>query len=153
GERRRAAELLPHHQRRTAGGARRSEAAGSTGGSGAGRRAAAEGGQMTPGRKLYGSERWFRLVQRFYPPDFREEMGWAVVGTYMDRARESVESGGRMRLAGVWLRALIDSLRNGAAERALPAASWRRAGNWGRDLELVRRRLARSPAFAATTIG
>jgi putative ABC transport system permease protein len=30
---------------------------------------------------------------------------------------------------------------------------WRHVGNWGRDVELVRRRLARAPLFAATTIG
>ena len=52
----------------------------------------------------------------------------------------------------LWLRALIDSLRNGSAEKARPAASWRRSGNWGRDIELVTRRLVRSPMFAASTI-
>ena len=30
---------------------------------------------------------------------------------------------------------------------------WRHVGNWGRDVELVRRRLARAPLFTATTIG
>jgi putative ABC transport system permease protein len=108
---------------------------------------------MTPHRTLHGAERWFALLQRFYPPDFRDEMGDAMVEAYMDRARAAREKGGRIRLAALCLRALFDSLRNGAAERARPAASWRRAGNWGRDLELVRRRLVRSPAFAATTIG
>jgi hypothetical protein len=63
---------------------------------------------------LHMSERWFRLLERLYPHDFRDEIG---------------------------------------AERARPAASWRRAGDWGRDVELVRRRLVRSPVFAATTIG
>jgi hypothetical protein len=53
----------------------------------------------------------------------------------------------------LWLRALIDALRNGSAEQARPAASWRRSGDWGRDIELVRRRLVRSPMFAASTIG
>jgi hypothetical protein len=99
------------------------------------------------------SERWFRLLQRLYPPDFRDEMGKAVVEAYMDRARATLKTGGPVRLVALWLRALVDSLRNGPAERARPAASWRRAGNWGRDVELVRRRLLRSPVFAVSTIG
>jgi putative ABC transport system permease protein len=108
---------------------------------------------MTGNQILHMSERWFRLLQRLYPPDFRDEMGNAVVETYMDRVRRSVQNGGNLRVAVLWFRALIDSLRNGPAERMRPAASWRRTGNWGRDLELVRRRLARSPVFALTAIG
>src|SRR5262245_15393437 len=108
---------------------------------------------MTRNRMLNLSERWFRLLQRLYPPDFRDEMGIAVVEAYMDRARDALKDGGTMPLIALWFRALIDSLRNGAAERARPAALWRRAAAWGRDVELVRRRLVRSPIFAATTIG
>src|SRR5712692_8823112 len=104
-------------------------------------------------RMLDMSERWFRLLQSLYPPDFRDEMGRAVVDAYMDRARDALKNGEKIHLVALWLRALVDSLRNGAAERVRPAASWRRAGNWGRDVELVRRRLVRSPTFAATTIG
>src|SRR5260370_6776055 len=99
------------------------------------------------------SERWFRFLQRLYPPDFRDEMGNAVVEAYMDRTRDVLTNSGKIHLIALWLRAFVDSLRNGAAERVRPAAWWRRAGNWGRDVELVRRRLVRSPAFAATTIG
>jgi putative ABC transport system permease protein len=99
------------------------------------------------------SERWFRLLRRLYPPDFRDEMGAAMVEAYMDRACDALKTGGRGRLIALCSRAFVDSLRNGVAERARPAALWRRAGNWGRDIELVRRRLVRSPIFAATTIG
>jgi putative ABC transport system permease protein len=42
---------------------------------------------------------------------------------------------------------------NGVAERVRPAVTWRRSGNWGRDLELVRRRLVRAPAFLIATVG
>ena len=108
---------------------------------------------MTRNRMLNLSERWFRLLQRLYPTDFRDEMGAAVVEAYMDRARDALKKGGRVRLIALWVRALIDSLRNGVAERARPATAWRRAGSWGRDIEFVRRRLVRSPIFAATTIG
>ena len=80
------------------------------------------------------SERWFRLLLRFYPPDFRDEMGTAVVETYRDRARAALRAGGIVRLAGLWMRALVDSVRNGPGERANPAVSWRRGGNWGRQL-------------------
>lgn len=99
------------------------------------------------------SERWFRCLQRFYPPDFRDEMSGAVVEAYMDRAQSALGSRGALGLAPVWLRAFADSIRNGAAERLRPAASWRRAGNWGRDFELTGRRMLRSPIFAMTTAG
>jgi putative ABC transport system permease protein len=108
---------------------------------------------MKTDRLISVSERWFRLLLRLYPADFRDEMGDAVVEAYRDRARDAVNRGGVIRLAGVWVRACADSLRNGPGERARPAVSWRRGGNWGRDIELVRRRLTRSPLFAATTIG
>ena len=108
---------------------------------------------MTRDRLLNMSERWFRLLQRLYPPDFRDEMGNAVVEAYTDRTRDALTNSGKIHLIALWLRAFVDSLRNGVAERVRPAVSWRRAGNWGRDVELVRRRLVRSPAFAATTIG
>ncbi len=52
------------------------------------------------------SERWFRLLVRLYPPDFRDEMGDAVVATYMMRAQARYETGGMMALAMVWLSAL-----------------------------------------------
>jgi putative ABC transport system permease protein len=80
-------------------------------------------------------------------------MGNAVIETYMDRARDALKTGGRIHIIVLWMRAFFDSVRNGPAERARPAASWRRAGNWGRDLEFVTRRLVRSPLFAATTVG
>ena len=99
------------------------------------------------------SERWFRLLLRLYPADFRDEMGDSVVETYRDRARDAVNRGGVIRLAGLWLLALVDFLRNGPGERAHPAVSWRRTGNWGRDLELATRRLIRSPTLAAAVVG
>lgn len=99
------------------------------------------------------SERWFRLLLRLYPADFRDEMGIGVVEVYGDRARVILNRSGAMGLACLWLRALADSLSNGLGERLRPAASWRRTGNWGRDLELARRRLLRSPVFVAATLG
>ena len=103
-------------------------------------------------RMLHMSERWFRLLERLYPPDFRDEMGSALVEAYMDRARDALKNGGKIHLVTLWFRAPLDSLRNGLAERVHPAASWRRTGNWGRDIQLVRRRLVRAPVFAITTI-
>ena len=98
------------------------------------------------------SERWFRLLLRAYPADFREEHGEGLVDAYCERAHTAQRNGGALRLAAVWFAALIDSLRNGIAERLRPAASWRRAGNWGRDFELTRRRLLRAPLFVVTTL-
>jgi len=108
---------------------------------------------MRGDRLLALSESWARLLLRFYPPDFRDEMGEAVVEAYRDRAREALSRGGFLRLAALWLRALVDSLRNGPGERRRPAASWRRSGNWGRDAEIATRRLLRAPAFLAATVG
>src|SRR5262245_41397425 len=89
---------------------------------------------------------------RFYPASFRDEMGDAMVETYCERADRALADGGVMRLLRVWLGAFADSLRNGPGERVRPAVTWRRRGNWGRDLELARRRLTRSPMFVAATV-
>ena len=99
------------------------------------------------------SERWFRLLQRLYPPDFSDDMGTAVVETYRDRARDALKRGGVIRLAALWVRALVDSVRNGAGERAWPAVLWRRGGHWGRDAELATRRLLRAPALVLAVVG
>ena len=88
------------------------------------------------------SERWFRLLLRLYPAEFRDEMGADLVETYRDRAREA---SGAFQLAGVWSAALRDSVRNGLGERVRPAVSWRRTGDWGRDMERVSRRLLQRP--------
>jgi predicted permease len=108
---------------------------------------------MTRDRLMNMSARWFGLLQWLYPADFRDDMGNAMIEAYMDRARVAMKDGGTLRLARLWLRALVDSLRNGLAERMRPASSWRRGGNWGRDIELVSRRLWRAPAFTLTMIG
>jgi predicted permease len=91
------------------------------------------------------SERWFRLLLRLYPADFRDEMGEALVETYLDRAREE-------SMTSVWLAALWDSLLNGLGERLRPAVAWRRTGDWGRDMELVSRRLRRKPMFVIAVL-
>ena len=104
-------------------------------------------------RLLALSDRWFRLLQRLYPPDFRDDMGDAFVEAYRDRARDALKRGGIVRLAGLWVRALFDSARNGPGERVHPAVSWRRAGNWGRDAELATRRLLRAPALTIAMVG
>jgi putative ABC transport system permease protein len=108
---------------------------------------------VTPERRLRMSERWFWLLVRLYPADFRDEMGIGVVETYRERARVALYRSGAMGLAWLWLRAFADALWNGLGERVRPAASGRRTGNWGHDLELARRRLLRSRGFVAGTVG
>jgi len=108
---------------------------------------------MKRDRLMEVSQRWFSLLQRLYPADFRDDMGNAVVEAYMDRARNALKNGGRFRVAMLWIRALADSLRNGLGEWVRPGIVWRRSGDWGRDAELVTRRLLRSPAFVAATVG
>ena len=107
---------------------------------------------MSDDRLLSLSDRWFRVLLRFYPPDFRDEMGEAIVETYRDQTRDALVRG-RLALARIWLRALGDAFRNGLGERYRPAVRWRRGGDWGRDIELVRRRLLRAPVFLLTTVG
>jgi putative ABC transport system permease protein len=107
---------------------------------------------MTGDRLLNLSERWFRLLLRLYPADFRDGMGLPVVEAYRDRAREAMKRRGLIGLAGVWVHALVDTLRNGPGERVHPAVSWRHTGNWGREAELAFRRLVRAPAMAAAVV-
>src|SRR6266403_120304 len=92
------------------------------------------------------SQRWFTLLLRLYPPDFRDEMGEAFVQTYLHRSRDEA-------VARVWFAAFWDSLRNGLGERMRPAVAWRRSGDWGRDLELVSRRLRQKPLFLLAVLG
>ena len=108
---------------------------------------------MSGDRLLNASERWFRLLLRLYPIDFRDDMGDSVVETYRDRAREALARRGVIGIAGVWVHALVDTLRNGPGERARPAVSWRRSGNWARDLQFATRRLMRAPAMVAAVVG
>ena len=98
------------------------------------------------------SDRWLRLLLRLYPVDFRDEMGEALLETYRDRCRAAVHDGGIAALAGVWLRSLVDSMRNGLGERVRPAVGWRRSGNWGRDTERAVRRLMRAPLFTLSML-
>ena len=106
---------------------------------------------MNDERALALSERWFRLLQRLYPPDFRDDMGDAVVETYRDRARDALAPRRHATLARLWMRALVDSLRNGPGERPRPGGLVAAHGNWGRDAELATRRLMRARTFAAAT--
>ncbi len=104
-------------------------------------------------RLMRASEWWFRTLVRLYSPDFRDDMGDGVVEAYRDRANDALNRGGIFRLAGVWIRAFGDSLRNGPGERLRPAALWRRGGNWGRDAELATRRLLRAPGLVLAMVG
>ena len=109
--------------------------------------------RMNEQQWLARSERLLRLLLRLYPADFRDELGNAVVDTYRQRCRAALRAGGVRSLMRVWSRALWDSLRNGLGERVRPAVSWRRDGNWGRDLEIASRRLLRAPMFMLAMIG
>ena len=107
---------------------------------------------MSADRLLNVSERWFRLLLRLYPVDFRDDMGDSVVEAYRDRAREASKRRGAIGIAGVWVHALGDTLRNGPGERANPAVSWRRTGQWARDAQYATRRLMRAPAMVAAVV-
>src|SRR3954470_20997032 len=91
------------------------------------------------------SDRYFRGLLRFFPQDFRDEFGTAFVDAYRDRARAAAERGGSVAGTFIYVRALLDALRNGLGERLRPSVIWRRSGNWGRDTELAFRRIRRAP--------
>src|SRR5262245_49500618 len=97
--------------------------------------------------------KWFRLLLRFYPVDFRDEMGQSFVEAYCDRARHGLQRGGTFQFVIVCARAFVDSLINGIGERFRPAVAWRRSGNWGRDAEMATRRLMRTPALIVVMMG
>jgi putative ABC transport system permease protein len=107
---------------------------------------------MNEQRWLAKSERWLRILLRLYPVDFRDEMGNAVVNTYLERCRTALRTRGTLALMRIWIRALWDSSINGIGEHLRPAASWRRSGNWGHDMEVAMRRLVRAPAFMAAMV-
>ena len=69
------------------------------------------------------TDAWLRLLLHLYPADFRDEMGDALVEAYRDRCRDAAERGGALALVRVWVRALVDSVRNGVAERWRPAVT------------------------------
>src|SRR5215831_20549563 len=104
------------------------------------------------GRRMRASEYWFRLLLRLYPADFRSEMGEGLIETYLSRSRDMVNAGSVFHLPVVWFSALCDSVRNGLGERARPAVSWRRNGDWGRDMELVLRRFRQKPMFVIAAL-
>ena len=81
-------------------------------------RLAAEGGQMSNARWLNMSERWFRLLRVSTRPisATRWAMRWWR-HTWTVPATRS-KAAGRFRLMALWSARLIDSLRNGLAERA-----------------------------------
>jgi putative ABC transport system permease protein len=108
---------------------------------------------MSATTMMSASERWLRILFRLFPTDFREEMGDAMLDAYRDRCRSALSRGGRLALAGVWMRALGDAVRNGLGERLSPAVAWRRRGNWGRDAERAWRRIVRAPAFTLAMLG
>ena len=108
---------------------------------------------MSERRVLRAADWWLRGLLRFYPVDFREEHGDEIVAAYHDRCRKEYQAGGVVAVATVCTTALVDAMRNGPGERVRPAVRWRRSGNWGRDMELVLRRLVRAPLFVATMVG
>jgi putative ABC transport system permease protein len=79
-------------------------------------------------------------------------MGGDLVTAYRQRVEEA-EKCGVLSVTAVWLVALKDSLWNGLCERIKPAAEWRRGGDWGRDMELVTRRLRQKPLFLVAVSG
>ena len=54
--------------------------------------------EMKGDRLIHASERWFRLLLRLYPTDFRDDMGEGLVEAYRDRARDTLKRRGLIGL-------------------------------------------------------
>lgn len=93
------------------------------------------------------------LLVRFYPTDFREEMGQDMREAYHDRFGDALRQRGKTGLVAAWFSAISESVRNAVSERASPSIKWRRSGQWGADTERVLKRLVRAPLFAMSVIG
>lgn len=92
------------------------------------------------------------LLVRFYPVDFREEMGQDMREAYHDRFGDALRRRGRLGLVVAWFAAIGESARNAVGERARPSIKWRRSGQWGADAERVVKRLVRAPLFALSVV-
>ena len=140
----RTTKLLSNHRARPTRGAGRGAAAARADPGGAIERAARRERNMSARASMPASERWFRLLLRLYPADFRDEMG------ARSSRRTSIAAGrpsrvpGTLGLAGIWFRALVDSVlqrnRRAHATRG-PVATRRQLG--------PRHRARRAPTRAA----
>jgi hypothetical protein len=70
------------------------------------------------GRVVSGSERLYRALLAAYPKEFRRAHGREMAQVFRCMCREEVVSGGRGRLARLWVRTLLDLLATALAERA-----------------------------------
>src|SRR6266540_3446711 len=76
------------------------------------------------------AERFYRLLLRAYPPDFRAEYGREMVLLFRDQCRES-----DVRTVGFWARVLCDVARSAPALRV---AAWRERGRENtRTMEVI----------------
>jgi hypothetical protein len=74
------------------------------------------------------AERAYRALLMLYPPDFRDELGDAMVEFFRDRLRDARARHGAAGAAWLWLRVLGDTLRNALPARIDSLARrWRRA--------------------------
>ncbi len=66
-------------------------------------------------KRLNAAVKVYQALLRLYPPAFRQEYGEPMLQVFRDGCREAEKRGGMVRF---WLAALVDLLRNAAAERA-----------------------------------
>lgn len=85
-----------------------------------------------PGQSaLRRAERWYRLLLRLYPREFRRAMGPAMVEAFRDQCRAAYRRSGVSALLGLCLRAVFETFRNAMAERMRPAVRMRPSrGSW-----------------------
>jgi predicted permease len=105
-------------------------------------------------------ERWFRLLLRLYPAEFRARVGAEMVDFYRDRWRAHRRAGGST--VALWLRLLADLAAHAPAEHLAERARRRLAPSPppfpecppvpSRHLRLALRSLARRPGFAAVVL-
>ena len=111
------------------------------------------------------SERVYSVVLRAFPPGFREEAGLGMAETFRDQCRAARVRRGGSGLARLWLRTLVDVLRNAPAERLAAFQESRAARHarsprgkeammetLARDLRFALRSFRQRPGFALVTV-
>jgi putative ABC transport system permease protein len=95
--------------------------------------------------------RFYRLLLRIFPHDFRARFGADFADVFADRQR-AARARGRLALAAFWLRATTDLAIHGIAERRDQPGSTTMLSTWARDVSFGVRALRQAPGTALIAI-
>jgi hypothetical protein len=99
--------------------------------------------------------RFYRLLLRFFPAEFRRRFGNDMSATFADRMRDARRRG-RLATMGTWLRAVVDAVAHGLSERRTSRSETARTEaamqTFLMDLSYGLRVMRHRPGFAAAAI-